>query len=76
MICQFTDAFDFGICERSRVPVPGQACNRFRLDSFRLGRMGKLQFQSVGADTVKAMRTLEALVCAERAPGAAFFPVL
>jgi hypothetical protein len=22
MICQFTDASDFGICERSRVPVP------------------------------------------------------
>jgi integrase len=30
--------------------------------------------QTVGADTIKAMRTLEALMCAERAPGAPFFP--
>jgi integrase len=30
--------------------------------------------QTVGADTVTAMRTLEALMCAERAPGATFFP--
>ena len=29
--------------------------------------------QTVGADTVTAMRTPEALMCAERAPGAPFF---